>query len=173
MTEDINGVPPHPVPAVRERLRRFLEVGDTLTSSYPWHFRGKTTVLDYVASLGHESHEWLLALFVDSHVNLLSVETVALGTVQSVEMPTGHIIRRGLHLGASGYFLAHNHPSGDATPSLADIRATNELGRVTEIVDLTLLEHFIIARESWCRILWDGGRRRNYLELVEKGDRLL
>ena len=115
----------------------------------PWHLRGPTEVKSYVESLGEETYEWLLALYVkQAHANfeLLAVDTIARGDVGSVEMPFGKIIYRGQQLGAEGFVLVHNHPSGDPTPSDTDIRVTVRLARVSRDLDMPLLCHYVIAK---------------------------
>lgn len=60
-------------------------------------------------------------------------------------MPIRDIIVDAARLGSSGVVLAHNHPSGDATPSSADCRATRKLARAAEALDLAVLDHLIFA----------------------------
>lgn len=90
--------------------------------------------------------EWLLALYVSECLNLLSVETVGRGSISSVAIPTGSIIYRGRAMGAAGFFLAHNHPSGDPQPSKADIAVTCRLADVAREMDLPLLEHVVVVK---------------------------
>src|SRR6478672_7161580 len=90
----------------------------------PWQVRSRDAVKAYVESLGQETREWLLALFVDEDLNLLSVETIAQGDVSSVDIRSGYIFARGLALHAAGFILVHNHPSGDPRPSGSDRRVT-------------------------------------------------
>jgi DNA repair protein RadC len=85
---------------------------------------------------------------VDKHLNLLAVETIGRGDVAGVRINTAAILCRGHALKASGFFLVHNHPSGDPRPSATDIRTTNILRRLSHELDLPLLEHFIIAGDD-------------------------
>jgi DNA repair protein RadC len=109
---------------------------------------GRARVKSYVAWLGQEAHEWLLALYVDDKLHLLAVDTVACGDVSSCRAPIRPIIVRAHQLGASGYILVHNHPSGDPTPSRADIEATVKLARVSSELGVPLLDHLIIAGDT-------------------------
>ena len=120
---------------------------DTLTIPVvrPWHILGRQAVKRYVASLGEETYEWLLALFVDDNYNLLAVDTVARGDVGSCPVPFSRILCFGHSLGASGYVLVHNHPSGDPRPSRDDIQATVRLARLSGDMEIHLLDHLIIA----------------------------
>ena len=115
----------------------------------PWHvLHGRRAVRSYLASLGREAHEWLLALYVDEGLQLLSVETVKQGDVSGVDVPRWHLLSRGKALGAAGFILAHNHPSGDARPSQADIELTCRLAHVSRELDIPLLDHLVIAGEE-------------------------
>jgi DNA repair protein RadC len=102
-------------------------------------------VFDYVQSLGDESCEWLCALYVDEGLNLLAIETMAVGGSESVRMDFGHILCRGRFHDAAGFILVHNHPSGDPTPSRTDKEATARLRYVSEQLEMPLLDHFIVA----------------------------
>lgn len=114
----------------------------------PWHVRGRRAVMQYVASLGEETHEWLLALFVDSDLNLLAVDTIARGSVSGCPISFARILCRGHALNAAGFILVHNHPSGDATPSSDDINITRRLRHTSVEMDLPLLDHFVIAGDE-------------------------
>jgi DNA repair protein RadC len=114
----------------------------------PWHLRGRDAVRTYVESLGTEADEWLLALFVDCDLNLLSVEIIAQGDISSCRVPFAHILCRGHALNAAGFILVHNHPSGDPTPSDCDIQTTRRLAHVSRELDMPLLVHLIVARDG-------------------------
>lgn len=103
---------------------------------------------NYVCSLSAETHEWLLALYLDAGMNLLAVETVAQGSVSHVDVDIRRILTRGLQLGAAGFVLVHNHPSGRPEPSQADYNITNRLFRTGDDMGCNLLDHFIVAGDE-------------------------
>jgi DNA repair protein RadC len=107
--------------------------------------KDRSTLFEYVRSLGDEDREWLIALFVDDKVRLISIETIAVGDRHSAPLPINHLVQRGLAQSASGFFLVHNHPSGDPTPSPADVMVTRKIARITHELDMPLLEHMIVA----------------------------
>jgi DNA repair protein RadC len=109
---------------------------------------GRQAVKAYVKSLGKESHEWLLALYVDVKMQLLAVDTIARGDTGSCPLPTWKLLDRGHALRAAGFILVHNHPSGDPTPSETDIKATIRLARIAQDLDMPLLDHLIIAGDA-------------------------
>lgn len=112
---------------------------------HPWHVRDRASVEAYVATLAEASFEWLLALYVDEALNLLSVHAVGKGDVGGCEINLGRIYLFGKAVGAAAYLLVHNHPSGDPTPSPTDVRATMRLARLSAELDMPLLDHFIVA----------------------------
>jgi len=118
--------------------------GEPLTYRH-WRLPNRKAVFEYVHSLGDEASEWLCALYVDEGLNLLAVETVAVGDVGNVRVDFGSIICRGRSQGAAGFILVHNHPSGDPTPSDADKQVTVRLRHVSEQMEMPLLDHFIVA----------------------------
>lgn len=103
---------------------------------------------NYVRSLSAETHEWLLAFYLDAGMNLLAAETVGQGSVSHVDVDRRRILTRGLQLGAAGFVLVHNHPRGTLEPSKADYEITNRLYRMGEDLGCNLLDHFIVAGDE-------------------------
>lgn len=94
------------------------------------------------------SHEELHAIFVDSNSGFIAEELVSLGTANKVEARVAPIMRRALELGASGFYLIHNHPSKCPEPSVEDVRATKQIILVANALELSVLDHLIIAGNS-------------------------
>lgn len=117
----------------------------TIIVRRPWHVRNRASLFAYVESLSEETHEWLLALFVGDNLELISVETIARGTVSDCPVDVGRIYCRGRAIGAKGLFLVHNHPSGDPRPSRSDRLITVKMARTFDGLDMPLLDHFIVA----------------------------
>lgn len=114
----------------------------------PWHLRNFAALQDYTATLPQEVREWVLALFVDDDLGLLAVETVARGSMSGAKVNIGKLICRGRSLKAAGFFLVHNHPSGDPTPSQADINFTRRLANTSADCDMPMLCHVIVAKDG-------------------------
>lgn len=112
---------------------------------HPWTVRNRAALFEYVRSLSEATHEWLLAFYVDIELNLLATETVAKGGLDGVPVDFGAILCRGRALGAKGFLLVHNHPSGDPTPSKTDIALTQRLRRTSAEFEMPLLDHFVVA----------------------------
>jgi DNA repair protein RadC len=98
--------------------------------------------------LGAQPHEAAHAVFVDSGHGYLSDECIAPGLSSQVVASARHLVARAFDLGARGMILAHNHPSGSASPSEQDIATTRNLGNLMVALDLTLLDHLIVTRRE-------------------------
>ncbi|MEL6168939.1 MAG: DNA repair protein RadC [Pseudomonadota bacterium] len=106
-------------------------------------------VLDYChTAMAHSEIEELRVLFLDRKNVLIADETQAKGTVDHVPVYPREVVKRALELNASALILVHNHPSGDPTPSEADVTMTDRIVRGAEAVGLTLHDHIIIGKES-------------------------
>ena len=122
-----------------------LGQSDEIPVYRPWHLRNYAALQEYTGSLRHESRECVLALYVNRELGLLAVETLARGSIGGAEFSMGKLICRGHSLKAAGYFLVHNHPSGDPTPSQMDISVTRRLSKTSEDCDMPMLCHVIVA----------------------------
>lgn len=104
---------------------------------------------DYLSiALGHEPVECFHLLFLDRKNRLIADERQQRGTVDHTPVYTREVVKRALELGASALILVHNHPSGDPTPSRADIEMTREVAEATARLGITLHDHVIVARGS-------------------------
>lgn len=90
-------------------------------------------------------HEMLWVAHVDDHARCIHLGRYAEGEESAVDLPVCKIIADAARLGSAGIVVAHNHPSGDSTPSAADCRATRTLARAAEAIDLTVVDHLIFA----------------------------
>lgn len=97
-------------------------------------------------------HEQLRLLFLDRQNNLIADEVQQNGTVDQATIYTREIVKRALELGASGLILVHNHPSGDPTPSNADIEATFRIREASERLGIKVFDHIIVGKGQ-CRSL--------------------
>ena len=105
---------------------------------------------DYLtAAMGHERVEQFRVLFLDSRNRLLADEVQSTGTVNHAPVYPREVVRRCLELHATAVVLAHNHPSGEPTPSRADIAMTAELVRVTDAMGIAVHDHIVIGRGKW------------------------
>lgn len=98
-----------------------------------------------VAKLGHLSVEHCMALYLDSQFRLITCEEVSRGTLTQASVYPREVIKAGLKHHAAALILAHNHPSGIAEPSEADLALTRHLKHALALVDIRLLDHLIVT----------------------------
>ncbi|MDW5418218.1 DNA repair protein RadC [Iodobacter sp. CM08] len=90
-------------------------------------------------------HEEFHALFLNTAHQLISAETLFKGSLSETRIYPREVARRALALNAAAVIVAHNHPSGSPKPSDADIHITQQLRHTLEIIDVSLLDHCIVA----------------------------
>lgn len=99
-------------------------------------------------TLAHLPREQFRALYLDRRNRLLRDELIADGSVDHAPVYPREVIRRALELSASALVLVHNHPSGDPTPSQADIKMTRQIIDGARVFNLPVHDHLVIGREG-------------------------
>lgn len=89
---------------------------------------------------------WVLAF--SSNQKLLKARMIFLGTVDSCMVHPREIFRFAIEVGASKILIAHCHPSGDATPSLEDMKATQRLVQTSQVIGIPIVDHLILTENS-------------------------
>ena len=130
------------VEAAAQRLARSRILQRHVISSWD-------AVLDYChTTMAHRDTEQFRVLYLDRKNVLVADEAQAQGTVDHVPVYPREVVKRALHLNASALILVHNHPSGDPTPSAADIDMTRQVQTAAEALGLTLHDHIVIGKSS-------------------------
>jgi DNA repair protein RadC len=130
------------VRAAADRLLRSEVTGKPVLSSFE-------SVIDYCRlAMGFEEREQFRVLFLDRKNNLLTDEVQQKGTVDHAPVYPREVARRSIELNTTAVILVHNHPSGDPTPSRADIAMTKEVVAAAKAVGVTVHDHIVIARDS-------------------------
>ncbi len=101
------------------------------------------------ARLHGRSREELQVLSIDSGLRLLGTPAVVSGNVHAVSFRVAEVFREPIVLDASSFILAHNHPSGRATPSHHDIDVTRDIAATGETLGIELFDHIVIAGERF------------------------
>lgn len=96
--------------------------------------------------MAHEKTECLRVLFLDSKNRLIGDEQLQRGTVNHTPVYPREVMKRAMELAATALIMVHNHPSGDPSPSRADIKMTYELRQIGKSLGVTLHDHVIVAR---------------------------
>jgi DNA repair protein RadC len=128
------------VEAAAARLTQAQVIGKPALSSW-------SALIDYcMATMARAPAEEFRVLYLDRKNVLIADEVQAKGTVDHAPVYPREIIKRALEHGASALILAHNHPSGDPTPSKADIAMTQEIAQAAKALKITIHDHLVIGR---------------------------
>ena len=93
---------------------------------------------------GLEREEFMV-LYLNQQNQLISHETLFAGSISSTEVHPREVVKRALYFNAAAVILAHNHPSGETTPSQADKALTQRLVQVLQLVDIRVPDHLIVG----------------------------
>ena len=127
---------------VSRRVAREPAVKRTVISSW-------TALVAYVrVALQHEPREQFRVLYLDKKNQLILDEILNRGTVDHAPVYPREVVRRALEVSASAIILVHNHPSGDPTPSRADIQMTKQIVEAARSLAVEVHDHLIVGREG-------------------------
>jgi DNA repair protein RadC len=134
-------------------LKAALELGRRLAALSP-EDRPQVTSPDDVANLlqiemAALEQEQLRVVLLDTKHRILGTRTVYQGSVNQAQVRIGEIYRDAVRQNATAIVAVHNHPSGDPTPSAADVSLTVEMVRAGEMLDIDLLDHLVIGQGRW------------------------
>jgi DNA repair protein RadC len=128
------------VEAAAHRLARSRVVKRPIVSSWD-------ALLKYChTAMAHRDIEQFRVFYLDRRNTLIADEEQARGTVDHVPVYPREVVKRALHLNASALILVHNHPSGDPTPSQADIDMTMQIETAANALGITLHDHIVIGK---------------------------
>jgi DNA repair protein RadC len=106
-----------------------------------------SALIDYcTAAMARASHEEFRILFLDRKNALIADEVQGQGTVDHTPVYPREIVKRALELSASAIILVHNHPSGDPTPSRADVEMTREVVAAGKALRIAVHDHIVVGR---------------------------
>jgi DNA repair protein RadC len=105
---------------------------------------------DYLtAAMAHERTEQFRVLFLDGRNRLIADEVQGRGTINHAPAYPREVVRRCLELHATAVILAHNHPSGEPSPSREDVALTAEIARAAAIMGIAVHDHIIVGKGKW------------------------
>jgi DNA repair protein RadC len=108
-----------------------------------------TAVLDYCrAAMAFADREQFRILFLDKRNQLIADEVQQTGTVDHTPVYPREVVKRALELSATAVILVHNHPSGDPTPSRADIDMTRQIAEVAKPLGVAVHDHIIVGKDG-------------------------
>ena len=108
------------------------------------------------AALAREPIEQVRVLFLDARNRLIADEQQSRGTVNHTPLYPREVVRKALELQAAAIILVHNHPSGDPSPSRADIEMTREVAGAAKALGIALHDHVIVGNGKWLSFRQEG-----------------
>ena len=130
------------VEAAARRLARGAVTKRPVLSSW-------SAVIDYCrAAMAFSEKEQFRLLFLDKRNALIADEVQQSGTVDHTPVYPREVVKRALELSASALILVHNHPSGDPSPSAADVKMTKEIAEVAKPLGIIIHDHIIVGRDG-------------------------
>ncbi|MEQ3695466.1 MAG: DNA repair protein RadC [Pseudomonadales bacterium] len=132
----------HTLLIVREFNRRYLHE-ELQRSTY---FNDPNDVKMFLlAELSQRRRERFIALFLDNQHRLIETRVLFKGTINAAQVYPREVVRAAIDLNAAAVIFAHNHPSGVAEPSDADRRITDRLINALSLIDIRVLDHFVVG----------------------------
>ena len=117
---------------------RTLKTSDALTSA--------DDVRSYLAlQLTEVEHEVFVVIFMNNRNQVIEFNQMFRGTINGASVYPREVVKQALKVNAAAVIFAHNHPSGIAEPSQADRSITNQLATILDIIDVRVLDHFIVG----------------------------
>ena len=146
-------------PAKAAQLKAALEIGHRLSieDKQPLHVNGAEDVAGLLMlHMSDLDQEQLRLVLLNTKNDVLDMPVVYTGGLRTAVVRVAEVFREPIRQSASGVIVAHNHPSGDPTPSPEDVRLTTELVRVGKMLDIDVLDHLILGRGRWVSLRSKG-----------------
>ena len=143
---------------------RVAEVELSYKNNVPYNEREKIQSADDAYRVLLNTHddntidytEMFRVLYLNQCNQVLGIKTISTGGVTNSLVDVRTILQGALLTNAVGIILAHNHPSGNVTPSLSDIKTTNQITKAAKLLDISVLDHIIYTRENCYSFADDG-----------------
>src|SRR6516164_8427967 len=139
------------ISAARERLREVGGLSDAAIAELKARhvLSSWSSVLDYCRTvMAYGEREEFRVLFLDKRNHLIADERQQVGTVDHTPVYPREVVKRALELSATAVILVHNHPSGDPTPSRADIQMTQAIVEVARPLGIAVHDHLIVGKDG-------------------------
>ncbi|MEO1647051.1 MAG: JAB domain-containing protein, partial [Chloroflexota bacterium] len=99
--------------------------------------------------MGHLTQEQVRVMLLDSQRCVMHIETVYIGTVSTSVLRVAELFREAILRNSPAIIMAHNHPSGEPTPSPEDIDLTRAVVKAGTVLDIQVIDHLIIGQSKW------------------------
>ncbi|GAB4546547.1 MAG: DNA repair protein RadC [Anaerolineales bacterium] len=135
------------------QIKAAIELGRRLTLESPAERVSITSPADAAALLQYEmsalEQEHLRVILLDRRNRVLEIVEVYKGSVNSSQVRVGEVFKDAVRINASALIVAHNHPSGDPTPSPDDAAVTRAIAQAGKLLDIDVLDHLVIGQGKW------------------------
>lgn len=101
------------------------------------------------SAIGRKPQEYFIALLLDARQNVIDARGVSVGSLAEVSVHPRELFRDAVRIGAHSVIIAHNHPSGDAEPSEADVDLTHRMAEVGRLVGIPVLDHLVVTPDDF------------------------
>jgi len=134
-------------------IKAALEIGRRLARSgiderFPIRSPADVATL-LMVEMSHLDQEHLRTILLDTKNRVQQINTVYIGSLNSATIRVGEVFKEAVRRNSAGIIVVHNHPSGEATPSIDDIEVTRQLVAAGRLLDIELLDHLIIGRGQY------------------------
>ncbi len=131
-------------------------VRNQYSNFHPRYLNSPEDVYDFLKDLGNEDRERFISIFLDVRNAITGLDEVSVGSISSSIIHPREVFKAAILTNSKSIIFAHNHPSGDPSPSEDDIGMTRRLIKASEIVDIKILDHIIIGYETYRSFKQEG-----------------
>ncbi len=115
-----------------------------------------TDAARYVGDMAFLTQENVRVILLDSGQRVIAAPTIYIGTINTSAVRVAEIFREAISHSSPAFILAHNHPSGNPTPSPEDVELTRALANAGHLLDIVLVDHIIIGQQRWVSLREQG-----------------
>ena len=132
--------------ATKEMTKRYLsqqmEASETISEPY-------MAIMYFQSELEHWEREVFMVIFLDNQNRLIRTEKMFFGTINQASVHPREVVKAALKYNAAAIIIAHNHPSGECTPSAADRHLTKRIELACDLVDIRFVDHIIVGKGDY------------------------
>jgi DNA repair protein RadC len=140
-------------PAQAARIKAAMEFGRRLMAATPEDrctIRSPADVAQLLmAEMSHLEQEHFRVIHLDTRNRMLGIETLYVGSLNASHIRVGEVFRDAVRRNCAAIIVAHNHPSGDPSPSPDDVEVTRQLVAAGKLLDCELLDHLVIGQQRY------------------------